>query len=81
MSSDRDIVDILEAMHALFGDYPATELRYQTPFQCLVAVMMSAQTTDVQVNKVNEVFFQHVRTPWDVVRMGEEQVAGHINTV
>lgn len=50
-----------------------TELIYETPFQLLVAVVMSAQTTDKQVNRVTEKFFDRVRVPADVCAMTIEQ--------
>ena len=55
----------LKTMEAMFGDYPTTELEYETPFQLLLAVLLSAQTTDVQVNKVTKQFFQVVKSPHD----------------
>jgi endonuclease-3 len=58
--STRRIRTILDRMQDLFGDYPTTELNYETPFQCLIAVMMSAQTTDKQVNIVSSTLFQKV---------------------
>jgi endonuclease-3 len=45
------------------------ELKYETPFQLLVAVIMSAQTTDKQVNKVNQIFFQFLKEPIDVQKL------------
>ena len=44
---------------------PKTELNYKTPFQLLVAVMLSAQTTDKQVNKVTVTLFKKYKTPRD----------------
>jgi len=52
---------------------PKTELIYTTPFQLLVAVMLSAQTTDKQVNKVTEHFFDIIQTPKDLVAVGEKK--------
>lgn len=49
---------------------PETELHYSTPFQLLVAVMLSAQATDKQVNKVTDVLFQKIKTPQDLIKMG-----------
>ena len=46
---------------------PETELRYSTPFQFVVAVMLSAQATDVQVNKVTDKIFQKIYTPEDLL--------------
>lgn len=63
----ESIVTALAYMQELFGHYPQTELQYETPFQLLVAVMLSAQTTDKQVNKVTEKLFSIVKTPHDLV--------------
>ena len=76
-----DIGTMLMTMYELFVDYPLTELRYETPFQCLLAVMLSAQTTDIQVNKVTDVLFKKIKTPADLVAMGEETFGEHIRTV
>lgn len=75
------IISALEAMNELFGDYPMTELQYTTPFQLLVAVLLSAQTTDKQVNKVTAEFFKKVRTPEDILQLWEEEVGQYIKTV
>jgi len=42
-----------------------TELYYQNNFQLLIAIIMSAQTTDKQVNKVNNEFFKVLKSPKD----------------
>lgn len=68
-------------MYKLFGDYPTTELNYETPFQLLLAVMLSAQTTDKQVNKVTAEFFRAVKTPGDVLRLWEKGIKEYIKTV
>lgn len=47
---------------------PKTELRYKTPFQLVVAVMLSAQATDKQVNKVTESLFKKYKTPRDFAK-------------
>lgn len=47
-----------------------TELNYDTPFQLLVAVILSAQTTDKQVNKVTATLFQMIKQPEDVITLG-----------
>ena len=47
-----------------------TELNYETPFQLLVAVILSAQTTDKQVNKVTATLFQTIKQPEDVLKLG-----------
>jgi len=75
------IIEVLETMQRLFEDYPLTELEYATPFQCLIAVLMSAQTTDIQVNKVTKELFKKIRWPQDVLDMGEKKLWELIRTV
>jgi endonuclease-3 len=58
-----------------------TELNYETPFQLLVAVMMSAQTTDKQVNKITDQLFKSIKTPYDVVALGQEKLEKAISSV
>ena len=77
----RSISTILRRMAKLFGHYPQTELNYKTPFQLLVAVVLSAQTTDIQVNKVTQSLFKVVHTPRDVVALGEGNLKQYIKTV
>ncbi len=60
---------------------PETELHYSTPFQLVVAVMLSAQATDKQVNKVTEKLFVKVKTPDDVVSLWFEKFEKAISSV
>lgn len=60
---------------------PTTELRYQSPFELLVAVMLSAQATDKEVNKVTARLFEHARTPARMVALGEESLRSLIRTI
>lgn len=60
---------------------PDTELNYKTPFQLLVAVMLSAQTTDKQVNVVTDKLFLKVKEPNDVLNMTEEKLAKQVSSV
>ena len=46
-----------------------TELHFQTPFQLLVAVILSAQTTDKQVNKVTDKLYKTIKQPEDILKM------------
>jgi len=61
--------------------HPTTELNYGNPFQLLVAVMLSAQSTDVGVNKATNKLFRKVRTPQDMLELGEEGLKQHIKTI
>jgi endonuclease-3 len=60
---------------------PTTELKYQTPFELLIAVMLSAQATDVSVNKATEKLFAVANTPESIVALGEEGLKQYIKTI
>ena len=60
---------------------PQTELVYHNPYTLLVAVALSAQATDVSVNKATARLFEHVRTPQAMVALGEEGLKAHIRTI
>ncbi|MDR0672132.1 MAG: endonuclease III [Zoogloeaceae bacterium] len=60
---------------------PATELAYQTPFQLLVAVMLSAQATDVSVNKATPALFSVAPTPESLLRLGEAGLTPYIRRI
>ncbi|MFX1671835.1 endonuclease III [Paraburkholderia sp. A2WS-5] len=60
---------------------PTTELEFTTPFELLIAVMLSAQATDVSVNKAMRKMFPVANTPQAVLALGEEGVAGYIKTI
>ena len=51
---------------------PTTELNYATPFELLVAVILSAQATDKGVNRATKRLFQEANTPEKILRLGEE---------
>ncbi|MDO8346673.1 MAG: endonuclease III [Rugosibacter sp.] len=60
---------------------PATELDYATPFQLLVAVVLSAQATDKGVNRATGPLFHEYPTPAALAALGEEGIAGYIQTI
>ena len=60
---------------------PTTELEFATPFQLLVAVVLSAQATDKSVNLATRGLFAVAPTPEAMLSLGEEGVAGHIRTI
>ena len=60
---------------------PDTELNFETPFQLLVAVMLSAQTTDRQVNVVTDKLFLKVKNPNNVLNMTEEEFTKQVSSV
>ncbi len=60
---------------------PETELEYSTPFTLLVAVVLSAQATDVSVNRVSKGLFADAPNPEAMLRLGVDGVAKHIRTI
>ena len=60
---------------------PRTELEYTTPFELLVAVVLSAQATDAGVNKATRRLFRVANTPEAIVALGEQALKGHISTI
>ena len=60
---------------------PTTELLYGNPFQLLIAVILSAQSTDVGVNKATRALYKKVKTPRAMLKLGEEGLREHIKTI
>ncbi|UDG82914.1 endonuclease III [Candidatus Vallotia lariciata] len=60
---------------------PTTELKYTTSFELLIAVILSAQATDVSVNKAMSQMFQIANTPKDILALGEEGIEKHIKGI
>jgi endonuclease III len=60
---------------------PTTELEYDTPFELLVAVILSAQATDKSVNAVTRKLFPVARTPRAIADLGVDKLAGYIRTI
>jgi endonuclease III len=60
---------------------PETELAFANVYQLLVAVVLSAQATDVGVNKATRRLFVEVRTPQQMIALGEEALKAHIKTI
>ncbi len=61
--------------------YPETELEYQSPFELLIAVMLSAQATDISVNKATQRLFPIADTPYAILSLGEEGLKQYIKTI
>ena len=60
---------------------PKTELNYSTPFELLTAVLLSAQATDVGVNKATKILFPVANTPAGILALGQEGLESYINTI
>ena len=74
---------IFEFFRRLAEDNPSpeTELEYGNPYQLLVAVTLSAQATDVGVNKATRALFADVKTPQQMLDLGEDGLKEHIKTI
>ena len=71
----------LFARLAELNPHPTTELEYTTPYELLVAVALSAQSTDVGVNKATRKLFPVANTPAAMLALGEEGLKRYIATI
>ena len=60
---------------------PETELEYDTVYQLLVSVVLSAQATDAGVNKATEPLFKKIKTPKQMVALGEKKLIDYIKSI
>ena len=83
MSTTNDAERISEICKILSKEIPnpESELNYKSPYTFLLAVIMSAQTTDVQVNKVTETLFEHYDTIDKILALGENGLAEKISSI
>lgn len=78
--SPRNINKIFELFNEI-NPNPTTELVYQTPFQLLIAVILSAQATDVSVNKATEHLFKSAPTAQSIYNLGESGLIKYIKSI
>ena len=60
---------------------PETELEYENTYHLLVAVVLSAQATDIGVNRATTPLFKTIKTPGQMVALGERKLIEHIKTI
>lgn len=75
-----DVVEFYARL-AEANPHPETELAYVNDYTLLVAVALSAQSTDIGVNKATRLLFQTVDTPEKMVALGEDGLKQHIKTI
>jgi endonuclease-3 len=75
-----DVVEMFTRLREL-NPHPKTELEYTTPFELLAAVALSAQATDVGVNKATRKLFPVANTPQKILDLGLEELKGYISTI
>jgi endonuclease III len=80
-SPQKNITEIIKRLKKEYPGTPQTVLRFSTPFELLVATILSAQTTDVLVNRVTADLFQKYRSVQDVADTTPEKLAQDIRSV
>lgn len=75
-----NVVDFFTRLQKLNPE-PKGELTYTNPFTLLVAVVLSAQATDVGVNKATPALFKAADTPEKMVKLGEDKIRDYIKTI
>jgi endonuclease-3 len=78
--SPRDCLEIFKRFQQQ-NPKPTTELIYHSPFELLIAVILSAQATDVSVNKATKLLFPVANTPKKILALGEEKLKAYIKTI
>ena len=75
----KNVNKILDKLEEIYPDAQC-ELNYETPFELLIATILSAQCTDVRVNKVTEVLFKKYNTPEQFAALTEEEIGEEIRS-
>lgn len=87
MESSSSNLLSLSARYELFKRFkahnpkPTTELNYHSHFELLVAVILSAQATDISVNKVTKKLFAHANTPEKILALGENDLCHYLKSI
>jgi len=76
----KDIPEFARKLNQMFPN-AKTELYYKNEFQLLIAILMSAQTTDKQVNIVNRNFFEFLEKPGDAKKLWLQEIIEFINSI
>lgn len=78
--SKEEAKEVIEILLETYPDAKA-ELNFSNSFELLIATILSAQTTDVQVNKVTERLFKEFKSPEDFIKLSEEELAEKIRSI
>lgn len=74
----------VEKLIELFSEHypePSTALNFETPFELLIATILSAQTTDQQVNKVTKKLFKDYKNPKEILQLSQKELENKINSI
>jgi endonuclease-3 len=80
LKNPAEITEIIRVVERLYGG-KIIELDYETPFQLLCAVILSAQATDVGVNRATPALFDRVRVPADMKAISLEEVTESVRSI
>jgi endonuclease-3 len=75
-----DVIELFTRLREI-DPHPTTELVYSTPFELLIAVVLSAQATDVGVNKATKKLYAVANTPQAMLDLGEDELKRYISTI
>jgi endonuclease-3 len=78
---DKKIIHEIFTRFRKANPKPATELKYHNHFELLIAVILSAQATDVSVNKATEKLFRVANTPEKILNLGETTLKSYVKTI
>ncbi len=81
MDNKKRVTKILKGLKKEYAETPLTALHYSNPFELLAATILSAQTTDIQVNKVTEKLFKKYRTIEDFANSSPEKLEKDVASV
>ncbi len=79
--SRKEIGEVLEIIDKMYPDVDRSMLEFTTSFELLVATILSAQATDISVNKVTKEMFKIANTPEDFAKMDIKELENHIRTI
>ena len=80
MTKKEKIVFIINELQKLYPEIPVP-LNHQDPYTLLIAVLMSAQSTDIRVNKITPLLFERANNPYDMVKLSIDQIREIIKPV
>jgi endonuclease-3 len=81
VDNKKQVAEILKRLKKEYAGTPQTALHFSTPFELLVATILSAQTTDVHVNKVTEALFKKYRTVRDFADTSPEKLEADVSSI
>lgn len=79
MLTKKETGEVIKLLLELYPDAKA-ELNFSNPFELLIATILSAQSTDVQVNKITDKLFEKYKTPEDFIKLTEDELAEKIKS-